>query len=308
MSVLQSRSRRAGIALPLALAAAAAALLLGGPGGPPAGSAGDRYRAGEAATERTSLPAGASADVRARALAHARALGIPAGRRVRLARVADRFAGTTYDEVVTLDARGHRLGIIRLSADGRPVAAVRLGWRGTGGRAIGADAARERATGLARAAGLAVGGTGTIGRTADGGWRVSWPRVVDGVPARGDGATITLFAEGAFHALATRERALAPAPAATIGRPDAARIARERLATLIGAAARDAATISAPSLAWVAPNDTFDASRPDAPDPVLRLAWVVQARTSGPIAERLRALELYLDAGDGALLGGDLLQ
>jgi hypothetical protein len=55
-------------------------------------------------------------------------------------------------------------------------------------------------------------------------------------------------------------------------------------------------------------NDTFGAAAPDAPDPVLRLAWVTRAWTSPEQADQLRALELYLDAGDGRLLGGDVLR
>jgi hypothetical protein len=66
--------------------------------------------------------------------------------------------------------------------------------------------------------------------------------------------------------------------------------------------------LAAARLAWVAPNDTFDAARPDAPEPLRRLAWVVRAAASGPAAERLRGLELDIDAGTGLLLGGDALE
>jgi hypothetical protein len=58
----------------------------------------------------------------------------------------------------------------------------------------------------------------------------------------------------------------------------------------------------------VAPNDTFEPTRPDAPAEVRRLAWVVSVRTSGPLAEALRGLEVSIDAGDGSLLGGDVLR
>ena len=37
--------------------------------------------------------------------------------------------------------------------------------------------------------------------------------------------------------------------------------------------------IAAVALGWVAPNDAFEATAPDAPDATLRLAWVVEART-----------------------------
>jgi hypothetical protein len=307
MTALRTGARRVGVLLPVALAVAAAGLLAGGPSGPDAGAAGDRYRAGERASERVALPEPAAARARERALAHARALGVPTGVAARAARVVDRFAGTTFDEIVTTDSRGRRLGIIRVDARGRLAMAVRLGWRDPGRGRIDAAAARARAAALATAAGLPARGSPLVGSTADSGWRVSWLRIVDGVPAIGDGTTVSLFADGTFHAAATQERALAAAPARLIERNAAEGIARERLASLLGPSA-DEARIAGLRLAWVAPNDTFDAAAPDAPDPVLRLAWVVEVRTATPLAERLRALELYLDAGDGSLLGGDLLR
>jgi hypothetical protein len=58
----------------------------------------------------------------------------------------------------------------------------------------------------------------------------------------------------------------------------------------------------------MAPNDTFDAARPDAPAEIRRLAWVISVRTSGRLADSLRGLEVSIDAGDGSLLGGDVLR
>jgi hypothetical protein len=58
----------------------------------------------------------------------------------------------------------------------------------------------------------------------------------------------------------------------------------------------------------VAPNDTWDPGRPDAPDATLRLAWVVRLEAAGTLAERMRMVEFWLDAGDGALLGGDIAE
>ncbi len=198
-------------------------------------------------------------------------------------------------------------GLVRLAADGRLATAIRLGWRAPTGRRIDAGRARARAVALAAAAGIAGAGTPRATQIADGGWRVAWERSVDGVPVPGDGSTITLFADGTFHAAVHRERPLAEAPATTLERRAAERIAGDRLGTLLGAS-RGQARIVGARLAWVAPNDTFDAAAPDAPDPILRLAWIVEVRTVAPLAGRLRALELYLDAGDGSLLGGDLLR
>ncbi len=307
MHALRPRARRAGLLAPVALAGAAAALLVGWPAGPAPGGAVDRYRAGEPATLRSTLPTAAAEAVRARGAAHARALGIPVGTGSQEARVHDRFSGAILDEVVTTDARGRRLGIVRMDPAGRVAMAVRLGWQAPAGRRIGGADARLRALGLAAASGLDPSGIPTVSPGVDGGWRVAWGREIAGVPALGDGTVVTLFGDGSFHAAAHRERPLAEAPTSVLVVGAAEQVAGDRLRDLLGPASSDAQIVRA-RLAWVAPNDTFDATAPDAPDPVLRLAWVVEVRTVASLAERLRALELYLDAGDGALLGGDLLR
>ncbi len=300
-------ARRAGLLAPLALAGASAALLVGWPGGPPPGGAADRYRAGEPASVRSALPPDAADAVRARGLTHARALGIPVGPGSQMTRVHDRFSGTVLDEVVTSDARGRRLGIVRMDTGGRVAMAVRLGWQSATGRRIDAANARSRAAGLAAAAGLAPSGTPTVAPAVDGGWRVAWGREVDGVPVVGDGTVVTLFGDGSFHGAGRRERTLAEAPSTLLSADAAEATAEARLADLLGPASAEAKVAGA-RLAWVAPNDTFDAAAPDAPDPVLRLAWIVEVRTTGSLADRLEALELYVDAGDGTVLGGDILR
>lgn len=308
MTPFRFRARHAGAIVPIALAAAGLAFLAGGPAGPAPGAAGDRYRAGERAIVHRALAGDEAATVRARGLGHARALGLPTGPKVRAARVVDRFAGNALDEVVVRDDAGTRVAIIRMRTDGRLATAVRLGWRARDAATIGHERAAARAADVARSAGLTVGGRPVVDRDVDGGWRATWSRTVGGIAVLGDGASVTLFADGTLHAVAERRRELAPEPAARLGRETAERLARERLATLLGTADATQSSIVGLDLAWVAPNDTFDAAAPDAPDPVLRLAWVAQVRTSGALTERLRAVELYLDAGDGALLGGDLLR
>ena len=307
MTALRPGARRAGALAFVALAVAGVTNMAGVPSGPNPGLAGDRYRAGEPVSLRSELTGAAASRAAERALGHARALGIPTGTRARAARVVDRFAGTMLDEVVTTDAAGRRLGIFRLEGTGRIVMAVRLGWRERAARRVDAAGARSRAARIAAAAGLHPDGPGAVGTTAEGGWRVSWLRRLDGVPVVGDGMTVTLFADGTLHAVAVAERPLAEAPATTLERAAAERIAWEHLGVLLGTSRTQARIVDA-HLAWVAPNDTFEAAAPDAPGPVLHLAWVVEARTAGSLAERLRALELYLDAGDGGLIGGDLLR
>jgi hypothetical protein len=308
MSFHRSRARRAGAVLSLALALAGIGLLAGSPAGPPSGAAGDRYRAGEPALERRALPVEAAERARALAIPLLAALELPAGPGVGAEQIVDRFAGDTVDELTVSDEVGRRLAILRIRGDGRLASAVRLGWRPAGGPRIDAGRAAARTEALARAAGLTTSGRPTIARDADGGWRATWTRTVDGVPVLGDGATVTIFGDGTFHAAAQRESELAPVPATILDRATAERLVAERLVALLGADDAGRTRLEDLRLAWVAPNDTFNPDAPDAPDPVLRLAWVALVRTSEPLADHLRALQLYLDAGDGALIGGDLLR
>jgi hypothetical protein len=60
--------------------------------------------------------------------------------------------------------------------------------------------------------------------------------------------------------------------------------------------------------AWVAPNGAFDPSASDAPAETLRLAWIVGFDVAGALVERIRSIEVWIDAGDGTLLGGDVAE
>src|SRR5438552_3089424 len=83
---------------------------------------------------------------------------------------------------------------------------------GSAGQAADPSAA-ARATTLARAAGLVPSGRPDVRRAAGaGGWSISWQRLVDGVPVRGDGLRLTLWPDGGLHGLTRTERPLAPAP------------------------------------------------------------------------------------------------
>jgi hypothetical protein len=88
----------------------------------------------------------------------------------------------------------------------------------------------------------------------------------------------------------------------------AARSIAARIVTARFAASAEGLSVVAVEQAWVAPNDTWDPARPDAPDATLRLTWVVRLESTGALAERMRMLEFWLDAGDGALIGGDIVE
>ena len=116
-----------------------------------------------------------------------------------------------------------------------------------------------------------------------------------------------LWPDGSFHGLAVSERPLAAAPGHRIAASRAERLALRTAAHRYGASANDL-SVESTSLAWVAPNDAWSAAAPDAPGDTLRLAWVVTLRADGHLAERLRGLQVWLDAGDGSVVGGDVME
>lgn len=293
------RSRR------VALTGLAIAALFAIGAGP--GQAADPFVAGGRSTRPVAAPADHLARAESRARALTAALGI-AGVSHRATRLDDKFEHRTYDEVTSIDAGGREVAISRFELDGTVAMAVGLGWRPGTGRAVDSIGAARSAVAVARAAGLTVGGQPQV-RASDGagGWSIAWTRRVDGAPVRGDGVRVLLWPDGSFHGLTRSERPLAAAPTQTINAARA-RAAAESIAAGLFGAAIDEARIVSVERAWVAPNDTFGPAGPDASAATLRLAWVVRFESHGALAERLRQVELWLDAGNGTLLGGDLVE
>jgi len=244
------------------------------------------------------------AQVRAHAVASA--LGIASVNEV-AQRLDDRFDHRTYDEVTSLDVAGRPIAITRLDLDGTVAMTTVLDWHGPGGRAVDENGAAQRAAAAVRRLGLSVHGRPEVRASAGaGGWSVTWPRVEDGVPVHGDGVRVLLFADGTFHGLTRTERVLAPRPDRTISSDRARALAEARLVAQAGPSAGDL-RVAAVELAWVAPTVGPNGSRLDAPAAVLRLAWGVRFEATGATAERLRATEIWLDAGDGSFLGDDAI-
>lgn len=269
----------------------------------------DPYVAGSDATRVARLSDAVAAATVDRAAALERALGLPAAAKRTVDRVVDRRGQRTFDEVTDLDGRGRPVAVLRYALDGRLLAATRLGWQPGTGRALPtrADAVRS-ADRLARTLGIVPAGTPVADGRGANGWSVRWQRVVDGVPVPGDGLRVQLWPDGSFHGLASAEHALAERPPTTIVAAAAQAAVVGLLDRWIPAAQRDQIRVVGAALAWVAPNDTFEPARPDAPAEVRRLAWVVSVRSSGALAQSLRALEVSIDAGNGSLLGGDVVR
>jgi len=302
-----ARQRRARMAA--AIAVAGAALALGAPGGMSRGDAADRFVAGGPVTDRTPVAADRAASTLALAAAFRSRLGLSQPATSRVERVVDRFDGSAYDEVTASDGAGRALHLERFDAQGRLVGAVAFGWQADGGTPL-ANAALARARGnrLAADLGLEPSGTPDVRQGPDGtGWTLTWPRQVDGVPVAGDGVRVDLWPDGRMHAMLRTERPLAPRPSTTLDEATARNRATATLGTMFGGRSGQV-RISSLGLAWVAPNSAFDPTGPDAPGTTLRLAWVAEARTSGELADGLRAVKLFLDAGTGTLIGGDVLR
>jgi len=306
---MSSLERRRSTRVAAAIAVAATAIALGAPGGTSQGDAADRYVAGGPVTERSSVAADQAASTLALAAAARSRLNLPEPAMSRVERVVDRFAGTTYDEVTASDRTGRALHLERFDATGRLIGAVAFGWEATGGARL-ANATEARGRGDRLAADLGLGATGTPDVRQgpdDSGWTLTWPRVVDGVQVIGDGVRVDLWPDGRMHAIVRTERALAARPAVTLDEASARARATATLVTMFGSRSGQV-RIATLGLGWVAPNNAFDPTGPDAPGATLRLAWVVEARTSGDLANGLRAVKLFLDAGTGTLFGGDVLR
>jgi hypothetical protein len=270
------------------------------------GQAADPFVAGG----RSTRPVAASADELGPARAHGKALaaglGLPATS-FRAERLDDRFDHRVYDEVTGLDGHGRVVAVARFDLDGRLLMASELGWAAHGGTALDQATVSGRALAVARAAGVRVSGAADVRRSAGGGgWSAAWARSVDGIPVRGDGVRLLLWSDGSFHGIVRTERSLAAEPANPLSGADAARAASVVVGRTVAAPA--GLTAATPALAWVAPNDMFGGPRIDAPAELLRLAWVVRYDASGSLAERVRSIEVWIDAGDGRVIGGDVVE
>jgi hypothetical protein len=275
--------------------------------GAPPSQAADPFVAGGRSTRPVAVASAQVDRTLSRAADLSKALGLSGVTR-RAERFDDRFEHRTYDDVVSSDASGRDVSIARFDTAGRVVMAIALGWQPGRGQAVGRDVAGARGVAIAGAAGLAVGGVPVVTASAGaGGWSVSWPRSVGGVPVRGDGVRISLWTDGSFHALTRSERPLAAQPIRRIPAAGARKLAEAILDARFAGGARQLKA-TAPELVWVAPNDTWDPRRPDAPAATLRLAWVVRFEASGTLAERVRLIEYWIDAGNGKLIGGDLVE
>ena len=303
--VLPRRVALPAVALPLAMVAMAIALRS-------ASEAADLrlWAAGERATV-TSPAADDLADaIRARAARFEGALGLTSTSSRRVAVLDDRFHQRQLHEVVYRDRHGRPIAMVRLDPSGRLASAVRLGYRESFARAaLDRTAALTRAAALAGALGIDLPAGSATARPMMNGtlWAVTWARTADGVPVPGDGVTVRLWGSGDLHSVTVSERPLAR-PDATITAARARQLLDELLPELVTAERRSDGTLASPLLQWVAANDRFRPAGADAPDLVLRLAYVFEMRFAGDSAALVRAITFWIDAETGELIGGNALR
>jgi hypothetical protein len=254
------------------------------------------------------LDAAASPVVFSYAVTARDALGFPVGVRRSGKHVQDKFQHVEYDEVDELDAAGRPISMTQLDASGHLRVAVRLDDSPHPATPIARDPAIEIAQRGAISTGLTVAGPTHVDKdAATDDWTVRWSRTQNGIEVRGDETRVQVRPDGHIQSLARVEHELAAEPTQRIN-ADRAKEIVSRQAEDWFAAAGSGYTIEKMDVQWVGPNGAFDASKPIDPQPVYRLAWVANVKPSGDASSYLWMVTVFVDAGDGSLLGGDFVE
>ncbi len=236
------------------------------------------------------------------------ALGFPVGAGRSGKHVQDGFQHAEYDEIDELDAAGRPISMTQLDKSGRVISAVRFDAMAHPASRISRDAALETARKGATAAGVTVVGTtfADVDPATDG-WTVRWSRAQDGIAVRGDETRVQVRPDGHIQSLARTEHQLAAAPARQIKAEDARRRVADKADGWFTANG-SSYTIESMDLEWVGPNGAFDPTKSIDPQPVYSLAWVANVKPSGDASRYMWLVTVYIDAGDGSVIGGDFVE
>ena len=262
-------------------------------------------RPGEAIRQVLAVSAEEQGRVSQRADRLATALGIP-GRAGAQRRSSQALDLAVVDEVEMVDRDGRTTAVIRTDPSTGAVRSVaRLDWTRDADQAlVSSRTAESRARRLADLAGLPLPNTAPAVRWDDGlrAWRVTWPREIDGVPARGDGSTIWVHPGGQLAAMARSESAAADPPTRLILPAEATDAARAwaRRSGIVTSALR---LVGSPRLSWVRPNDWVTLGGADDTSPLLRLAFEVHLVLPADGGQDRHVL-LFVDAGSGVIIAG----
>jgi hypothetical protein len=121
--------------------------------------------------------------------------------------------------------------------------------------------------------------------------------VQDGFAVRGDETRVHVWQDGRIESVARVEHKLAAAPSRSLGQVDAWSSGEDTSYAVQGM-----------DVEWVGPNAMFEPSKVGAAPGPYRLAWVANIKPSGPASEYVRLITLYVDAGNGAVIGGDIVE
>jgi hypothetical protein len=244
----------------------------------------------------------------ARAAAVRDALGFRVGSTRGGKHVVDRSHGDEYDAVSETDASGGTLSEVRFGAGGRFEVAVRLDRIGMVDRGITpAKAAVLARKSLASLALAPAGAEAVASDEVQGGWQIHWARTQRGVAVRGDETRVHVRADGSIGSVTSVEHELAPEPARRLARDAAFRVAEARGVSWF-AGTESGYRIESATIQWVEPNGLFDPAVPMEGAGPYRLAWVVNVKPTGPAALSVALITLFVDAGTGSVIGGDVVQ
>jgi hypothetical protein len=213
-----------------------------------------------------------------------------------------------YDEVAELDAAGQPVALTQFDTAGLLVTAVRFD---SPARAM-IRATRDGAIGSAKRglAQMGIAGTGqpTVDAIADsGGWYVHWDRRQDGFVVRGDEIRVRVWPDGSIQSAARVEHQLAAAPSRRLTAAQATEAVTRQM-TGWSSVGQAGYSLKSLELQWVGPNAAFDPSKLSAAPGPYRLAWVANIKPTGAAAEYVTMVTVYLDAGDGTVIGGDFVE
>jgi hypothetical protein len=268
----------------------------------------DAAKAGPPVVTATVINADDSPDVFRRAASARDAFGFPVGANRTGKHVHDTNRPTDYDEVEEVDRTGQPLALTQFDPTGRLVAAVRFDRPSVTSPKIDKEAATTAATRGLSASGVAVAGQYQADADAVlGGWNVHWDRSQDGIKVRGDETRVHVWPDGRIQSVAHVEHPLAAGPADRLGIDDAKKVVNGQFDRWFAGRASSYA-VQQMTLEWVGPNATFDAAKLSAAPAPYRLAWVANVKPSGVAADYVSLVTLYVDAGDGTILGGDVVE
>jgi len=269
---------------------------------------GEAARAAQSLVKETVLNANDSSEVFARAHAARDALGFPAGSKSAGRHVHDGLQNTDYDEVTEVDAVGQTITVAQFDAAGHLLAALRFDSPSGSAPAVTGDAAALSAQRGLAALGVTVRGQARLDvNPAAGGWDVHWDRAQDGFAVRGDETRVHVWPDGRIQSVARVEHPLTAAPTRSLGQAEAQQAVIRQVDKWF--AGKDSGyMVGGLDLEWVGPNAAFDSSKVGTAEAPYRLAWVANIKPSGAASSYVRLITLFVDAGDGTVIGGDIVE